>query len=128
MIDINVLIVIIVFFSCLVTIIGVTQGIIPKNDGWITISVLIILVTVLFLVINLSLTAWIGGILSMVFLIIPQWGFRRINHLLEIKNYQKSRQLLSRLMVLHFTQYWRNYYQLLLALELADKGNGKKSH
>ncbi len=127
MIDINVLIIITVFSTCLVTIIQVSQGIIPKNDGWITIGLFVISVTALLLVVNLSLSAGIGGILLTILLIIPQWGLHRINRLFEIKNYQKSRRLLSRLICLHFTPYWQNYRQLLLALELADNGDRKKA-
>ncbi|EAZ89391.1 rhomboid family intramembrane serine protease [Crocosphaera chwakensis] len=127
MIDFYILIIITVFSTCLVTIIQTFKGIIPKNDGWITISISIILMTALLLVINFNLSAWIGGSLSIFFLLIPQWGLRRIARLFEVKNYHKSRQLLSRLMVLHFTKYWRNYYQLLLALELADNGNKQKA-
>ncbi len=127
MIDIHILIIITVFSTCLVTIIQTVKGIITKNDGWITISVSIILVTVLLLFVNLNLSAWIGGSLSVIFLLIPRWGLRRVDRLFEIKNYHKSRQLLSRLIVLHFTKYWQNYYQLLLALELADNGNRRKA-
>ncbi|MGK7957998.1 MAG: rhomboid family intramembrane serine protease [Crocosphaera sp.] len=127
MIDINTFIVITVLSICLATIIRVFQGIIPKNDGWILISFIVILITVFLLIINSVLSAYIGGILLTIFIIIPQWGFRRVNRLFEIKNYQKSRQLLSKLMYLHFTQYWRNFYQLLWALELANNGNVKKA-
>ncbi|WP_107667758.1 rhomboid family intramembrane serine protease [Cyanothece sp. BG0011] len=127
MIDINILIIITVFSTCLVTIIQTFQGILTKNDGWIIIAFSIILVTALLLVFHLNLSAWIGGSLLIIFLLIPQWGLRRINRLFEIQNYHQSRRLLSKLMVLHFTPYWQNYYRLLLALELADKGNRKKA-
>ncbi len=126
MIDINVFIIITVFSTCLSTIIQVIKEIIPKNDGWITISVLIILVTGLLLTINLSLSAWIGGILLTLFLIIPRWLLYRFDRLFEVKNYQKSRQILSIILCLHFTKYCQNYYQLLLGLELADNGNINK--
>ena len=127
MIDINFLIIITVFSTCLATIIQVFKDIIPKNDGWITISVLIISVTGLSLVINLSLSAWIGVILLTLFLLIPRWLLYRVNRLFEVKKYQQSRQFLSILLCLHFTKYCRNYYQLLLALEFADKGEINKA-
>ncbi len=127
MININIIIIILVLLSSLLTIIRVLQGILPRGDGWILLSLFIVLVTAFSYPINLSLSATIGAILSVLLLLLPQWAFKRINHLFEIQSYQKSRRLLSQLIGLHPTQYWRNYLRLLFALELADKGNTKKA-
>ncbi len=127
MIPIKIIVIIAIFLFCLLTIIRVLQGILPKRDGWILISLFILLVTVSFYPINLSLSAAFGGVLSILFLFIPQWGLNRINHLFEIKNYPKSRHLLSKLIGLHPTTYWHNYYRLLFALELADSGKKKQA-
>jgi rhomboid protease GluP len=125
--DLKIIVILTILFSCFLIILRVLKGLIDREDGWIMISLFISLITSFLLLFNISLSCWIGGILYLTLIIIPQWGLNWINRLIEIQNYQKARQFFSKLFWLHPTTIWRHYLQLFLALELADNGHPKKA-
>ncbi len=125
--DIKIIVIITIYLSCFLIIFRVLQGLIYRKDGWIIISIFISAITSFLLFFNVSLSCWIGGSLSLTFIIIPQWGLNWINRLIEVQNYQKARQFFSKLFWLHPTTIWRHYLSLLLALELAEQGQTKKA-
>ncbi|MEA5508549.1 rhomboid family intramembrane serine protease [Crocosphaera sp. UHCC 0190] len=120
--DVETIVIIITYFSCLLVIIRVVQGILPKKDGWIILSVIIFAITLILSLLDSPFNSWLGGSLCLIFLWFPAWVLTRLNRLIEIQNYQRASQLLSRLFWLHPTPIWRDYLQLIFALEMAKAG------
>ncbi|WP_245817355.1 rhomboid family intramembrane serine protease [Hydrococcus rivularis] len=65
----------------------------------------------------------IGGILWIFFLLIPSIGFSQVNRLTHQHRYREARQLASYLRWLHPADGWQERPKLLLALELAQRGD-----
>ena len=116
------LIIIISYFYCFLVIIQVFKRIIPQKDGWIFISLTLILITFLLSKIDIILSSSIGGSLCLIFLWIPLWGLTWVNRFVEAQRYGRAWQLFSTLFWLHPSFIWGQYRQLLLALKLANRG------
>ncbi len=88
--DIKIIVIITIYLSCFLIIFRVLQGLIYRKDGWIIISIFISAITSFLLLFNVSLSCWIGGSLSLIFIIIPQWGLNWINRLIEVTKLSKG--------------------------------------
>ena len=100
----------------------------PKNNlGWIIIclSILFLAITLLYFIPDLA--GFIATFIWIVFVLVPMLGQGKINELLYQQRYKKARQLSSYLRWLHPTDGYFNQRELLLALELGQKGEIDKA-
>ncbi|MEA5533282.1 rhomboid family intramembrane serine protease [Crocosphaera sp. XPORK-15E] len=120
--DLETIILISIYFSCILVILRVVKGILPKKDGWIIFSGIIFVITLILSLLDSPLNSWLGGSFCLMFLWIPPWVLSWVNRLIEVQNYKKASQLFSSLYWLHPTPIWRDYLQLIIALEMAKNG------
>jgi rhomboid protease GluP len=109
--------------SCLIFLIRAASVSFRNNRGWIIVSSIILAIALLISSFNPSLAALIGGILWIILLLIPSIGFSRVNQLTHQHRYREARQLASYLRWLHPADGWQEQPKLLLALELAQRGD-----
>lgn len=109
--------------SCPIFLIRAASVSFRNNRGWITISSTILAIALLISSFNSNLAALIGGILWIFFLLIPSIGFSQVNRLTHQHRYREARQLASYLRWLHPADGWQERPKLLLALELAQRGD-----
>ncbi|AFY76618.1 putative membrane protein [Pleurocapsa sp. PCC 7327] len=109
--------------SCLIFLIRAVSVSFRNNRGWIVVSSIILAIALLISSFNSNLAALIGGILWIIFLLIPSIGFSQVNQLTHQHRYREARQLASYLRWLHPADGWQERPKLLLALELAQRGD-----
>jgi rhomboid protease GluP len=100
----------------------------PKNNlGWIVICILILLIALVLLYFIPDIAGSIATFIWIVFVLVPMLGQGKINELLYQQRYKKARQLSSYLRWLHPTDGYFKQTELLLALELGQKGKIDKA-
>lgn len=119
--DLNTILRWLVTISCFSLIIRVIVS--RNNWGWLAVSTGILTVMGISLFFIPQQAGIIGGILWLVFVLIPILGLRQVNHLVYQERFPKARQLASLLSWLHPGDGWQEQPRFLRALELTQKGS-----
>ncbi|WAL62692.1 rhomboid family intramembrane serine protease [Thermocoleostomius sinensis] len=113
----NILLLQIVFFSCLFSLLRSPR--LPR--GWLIVSSVILIILVVAYVVVPDRAGWISGGFWALFVATPLIGFARVNRLFYQERYRQARKLASRLRWLHPADGWLEYPDVLLGLELAQQ-------
>jgi len=117
--DINYIFVWFVSLSCLMCL---PYAVRSNNKGWICVSLSILVITLGLAYFIPRVAGWMGGSLWVIFFFLPLLGFAKMNKLVYQQRYTQARQLASWLYWLHPADGWLEQPQLLLALELGQRG------
>ncbi|QDZ40910.1 rhomboid family intramembrane serine protease [Euhalothece natronophila Z-M001] len=118
--DINIILLWLVTISCVSLALRVLLS--RRNWGWLVTASLILVVMGSVYSIFPSQAGIIGGILWLLFILIPVIGLRQVNHLVYQERFRKARRIATVLSWLHPGDGWWEQPKFLLALELAKKG------
>lgn len=125
--DFNSLLIWMVCLSCIALMLRATQLPWRETGGWIVISVLLLLITVIVAMSVPGWAGWIGGILWLGFVFIPLITLKQINQLVYQEQYQQAGQLARWIRWLHPADGWWEQPQLFKALELVQTGDLEKA-
>jgi rhomboid protease GluP len=125
--DLNHLLMWIVYLSCVSTIIQAARVSIANNRGWIVVAGLILVVTAVTSYLTPSVGGLIGGCLWVIFILLPNLGNRKVDALVAQQRFRQASRLAKVLSWLHPADGWREQPELLLALELGQRGEVAKA-
>lgn len=118
--DFNIILRLLVTVSCISLIVRVIAS--RRNWGWLGIAIGILMVMGISLLLIPNQSGIIGGILWLIFVLIPILGLRQVNLLIYQERFRQARQLASILSWLHPADGWRDQPRFLKILELTKKG------
>ncbi|MDR9404974.1 MAG: rhomboid family intramembrane serine protease, partial [Halothece sp. Uz-M2-17] len=118
--DLNTILRFLVIISCISLIVRVLIS--RTNWGWLGVATGILGITLSCFLLIPEKSGIIGGILWLVFVLVPIIGLRQVNYFIYQEKFQHARKLASLLSWLHPADGWQKQPQFLRVLELTKTG------
>jgi rhomboid protease GluP len=115
-------------FYCLLVVGNIVRtGSVKESPGWLSVNIFILIVTWGGQMLFPDFNGFIAGAIWLLLVLVPSLGVSHVNRLLLVKNYAKARDLVRILWVLHPFDGWREWPELIEALEAARNGDLKRA-
>jgi rhomboid protease GluP len=115
------------FYSVLVVVNILRSGAVKETPGWLSVNLFILAIIWGGKVILPDASGYVACGLWMLFVLLPSIGVSYVNRQLLVKDYSGARRLVHLLRVLHPFDGWKEWPELIEALEAARKGDVQRA-